>query len=118
VFRETTKETLCIIVDRRIVDNILVVPGIVVLELCHIRATRMDAKQRRDLARGISTPALLHHTSSSPGPHSRARSTLLTIRHRTDSCSIPNHSVQLQCFVIKGDVAPLHATNTFRGGEL
>lgn len=62
VLQETTKETLCIIVDRRIQDNILVVPGVVVLELCHIRTTRIDAKKRRDLARGISTPALLRHT--------------------------------------------------------
>jgi hypothetical protein len=54
---------ICIIVDRRIQDNILVVPGVVVLELCHIRNTRIDAKKRRDLARGISTPALLHHTA-------------------------------------------------------
>ena len=93
--RETTKEALCLIVDRRMQDDILVVSGEVVLELCHIRTTRIDAKKRRDLARGISTPAPLHHMSLSPGPHPRARPTLLTIRHRPDSCSLPDHFVQL-----------------------
>ena len=98
--RETTKEALCLIVDRRMQDDILVVSGEVVLELCHIRTTRIDAKKRRDLARGISTPAPLHHMSLSPGPHPRARPTLLTIRHRPDSCSLPDHFVQLQCYML------------------
>ena len=101
VLRETTKETLCIIGDRRTQDNILVVPDVVVLELCHIRTTRIDAKKRRDLAREISTPALLHHTSLFPGPHPRARPTLLTIQHRPGSCSLPDYFVQLQCYSLK-----------------
>ena len=101
VLRETTKVVLCVIVDRRTEDDTLVTPGIVVLELHHIRTTRIDAKKRRDLACGISTPVLLHHTSLFPGPHSRARPTLLTIRHRPDSCSLPDNSVQQQCLLLK-----------------